>query len=100
MIAQEERIFDEYFLKRVNLDEAVRILAEGEWPPEFLIYERVLRTGHALGISPCIFIDRLSPSLVWAVEDLRKERPHISIGEIARLIGVGQTQVTRLLAET
>ncbi|WP_088308103.1 hypothetical protein [Novosphingobium sp. B 225] len=98
MIAQEERIFDEHFLRRLTVDEANRIFMSAEWPVEFLSYERVLKTGHALRIRPCVFLDRHSPSLVWTVEDLRKERPDISVDEIALLLGVTATQTKRLLA--
>ena len=98
MIAQEERIFDEHFLRRLTVDEANRIFAIAEWPVEFLSYERVLRTGHALRIRPCIFLARLSPSLVWTAKDLRKERLDISTEEIALLLGVTATQAKRLLA--
>ncbi|WP_287979385.1 hypothetical protein [Sphingomonas sp.] len=98
MIAQEERIFDEYFLRRLTVDEACRISRKGEWPVEFTSYERVLKTGHALGIRPCIFLERLSPSLVWTAEDLRKKRPDISVDEIALLLGVSATQARRLIA--
>lgn len=98
MIAQEERIFDEHFLRRLTVDEANRISANGEWPVEFLSYERVLKTGHALRIRSCVFLERLSPSLVWTVEDLRKERSDISVEEIALLLGVTETQVKRLFA--
>ncbi|MDO7841146.1 hypothetical protein [Sphingomonas immobilis] len=97
MIAQEERIFDEYFLRRLSVDEADRIFVNAEWPVEFLSYERVLKTGHALRIRPCIFLERLSPSLVWTAEDLRKERPDISVEEISLLLGVTATQAGRLL---
>jgi hypothetical protein len=99
MIAQEERIFDEYFLRRVTIDEANRISANAEWPAEFLSYERVLKTGHALRIRPCVFLERLSPSLVGTAEDLRKERPDISVAEIALLLGITPTQAKQLLAE-
>lgn len=98
MIAQEERIFDEHFLRRLTVDEANRISDNAEWPVEFLSYERVLKTGHALRIRPCVFLERLSPSLVWTAEDLRKERPDISEEEIALLLGVTVTQAKRLLA--
>jgi len=97
MIAQEERIFDEHFLRRLTIDEANRIFSRAEWPVEFLSYERVLKIGHALGIRPCIFLERLSPSLVWTAEDLRKERPDISVEEIALLLGVTTRQANRLL---
>lgn len=98
MIAQEERIFDEHFLRRLTVDGANRISVNAEWPVEFLSYERVLKTGHALGIRPCIFLERLSPSLVWTVEDLRKERPDIPVEEIALLLGVTETQAKRLIS--
>ena len=98
MIAQEERIFDEHFLRRLTVDEANRISANGEWPAEFLSYERVLKTGHALRIRPCVFLERLSPSLAWTVEDLRKGRSDISVEEIGLLLGVTETQAKRLLA--
>jgi len=98
MVAQEERIFDEHFLRRLTFDEADRISGNTEWPPEFLSYERVLKTGHALRIRPCVFLERLSPSLVWTAEDLRKERPDITVEEVALLLGVTATQAKRLLA--
>jgi hypothetical protein len=98
MIAQEERIFDEHFLRRLTVIEANRVSIDADWPDEFLSYERVLKTGHALRIRPCIFLERLSPSLVWTAEDLRKERPDISEEEIALLLGVTATQAKRLSA--
>lgn len=98
MIAQEERIFDEYFMRRLDVDQAKRISSDGEWPAEFLTYERVLRTGYAMGIRPCIFSDQLAGSLVWTAEDLRKERPDISVEDIASLLGVTARQARRLLA--
>lgn len=100
MIAQEERIFDEYFLRRLDADETDRILTEKEWPSEFLTYERVLETGHALGIRPCRFLDPTAGSLVWTVEDLKKTRPDISTQRIAYLLGVLVTQAKRILAKT
>lgn len=98
MIAQEERIFDECFLRRLTDIEAKRVTFDAEWSDEFLSYERVLKTGHDLRIRPCIFLELLSPSLVWTAEDLRKERPDISEEEIALLLGVSGTQAKRLLA--
>lgn len=100
MIAQEERIFDEHFLRRLDADEATRILTENEWPSEFLTYEQVLETGHALGIRPCVFLDQTDGSLVWTVEDLKKTRPDISAQRIAQLLGVPVGQAERILAKT
>ncbi|MDO7837059.1 hypothetical protein Q4610_18605 [Sphingobium sp. HBC34] len=98
MIAQEERIFDEHFLRRLTVDEATRISINAEWPIEFLSYERVLKTGHALRIRPCIFLEQLPASLVWTAQDLRRERPDISVEEIALMLGVPEAQAKRILA--
>lgn len=97
LVAQEERIFDDYFLKRLSVAEAGLIVAGGRWPVEFMTYERVLTVGHALS-HPCRFVDPLAASLVWTVQDLRKERPEITSDEIARLIGVAPTEVDQMLA--
>lgn len=98
MIAQEERIFDEHFLRRLNVDVANCIINQAEWPVEFLSYERVLKTGHAMRIHPCVFLERLSPSLVSTAEDLRKERPEILDEEIGLLLGIPAGRAKRLLA--
>ena len=95
MIAQEERIFDEYFLRRVSKEAAEGILAH-TWPDEFITYERVLKIGHTL-TSPCVFFDAMSRSLIWSAKDLRAARPEISIDEIARLLGVTPKNAKRLL---
>jgi len=36
---------------------------------------------------------------VWTVQDLRKERPDISVQEIAHLLGVSSEHAERLLLE-
>lgn len=95
MIAQEERIFDEYFLRRVSNEAAEGILAH-TWPDEFITYERVLNIGHTFA-TPCIFFDTMAGSLIWSAEDLRKARPEITVDEIARLLGVTPENAKRLL---
>jgi hypothetical protein len=97
LVAQEERIFDDYFLKRLNAAEASQIMAGGRWPVKFMTYERVLTVGYALS-HPCRFVDPLAASLVWTVQDLRKERPEITSDEIARLLGVAPAEVDQMLA--
>ncbi|QEA16444.1 hypothetical protein [Novosphingobium ginsenosidimutans] len=98
MIAQEERIFDIYFMRRLTEDEAKSIIGNANWPDEFLSYERVLKTGHALRFQPFIFFEPLSLSLVLTAQDLRRERPEISEEEIAFLLGVSPSLAKRLLA--
>lgn len=97
MIAQEERIFDIYFLRRVN-DAVSEGIKRGEWPEDFLTYERVLETGHGFA-RPCVFLDPLAGSLQSSVEDLRAARPTITIAEIARLLGVTPRHALRLLKQ-
>jgi len=97
LVAQEERIFDDYFLRRLAEDEAQSVISEHQWPDEFITYEGVLRIGQKLS-SPCRFIDPLSPSLVWTAKDLRQERPDITAEEIAWLVGVTELEAFRLLS--
>lgn len=97
MVAQEERIFDDYFLRRLSSTEVDEIVAEGRWPTEFATYERVLTVGHLLSRA-CVFFDPLHASLVWTARDLRSERPDITVSEIASLIGVGSAEVDQLLS--
>jgi hypothetical protein len=95
LIAQEERIYDEFFLVRSNQ----KILNEaraGRWPQKFLTYKDVLATGRKLS-NPCQFIDPMAGSLQWTVEDLLKERPSISSSEIASLIGVSPAHASALI---
>lgn len=97
MVAQEERIFDTYFLRRLDATEARQVVVEADWPTDFITYERVLKLGRTLS-EPFTFADPIASSLVWTVEDLRRERPDITIEEIADLIGVHPPQVARLLS--
>lgn len=97
MVAQEERIFDDYFLRRLDETTATQIADEGRWPAEFLTYEAVLNVGREMS-KPCVFLEPLASSLVWTAEDLRRERPDISVEEIASLVGVSPEHAARLLA--
>lgn len=97
MVAQEERIFDIFLLRRLDAAIADQIVAEGRWPAEFLTYEAVLKISSAVS-TPFVFLEALSPSLVWTAQDLRKERPDITVEEIALLTGVSPAHAARLLA--
>jgi hypothetical protein len=95
MIAQEERIYDEYFLKRLPDEEVDAIHAEQRWPEDFLAYEQVLQIGRAHG-PPFTFLDRHSPTLINTIADLRRERPTITTDRIADLLGISAKRVSRL----
>jgi len=96
LVAQEERIYDEHFLKRLQPVAAARILATGKWPDTFISYERLLRVGKSLA-TPCRFLNSMAASLLWTVEDLRKERPNISAAEIGGLLGVSEEHAAKLI---
>jgi hypothetical protein len=99
MIAQDERIHDNFYLKRISEGALRRIREDGDWPDDFLTYEQVLRLGAESG-KTCRFLDAMSLSLIWTVEDLRRERRDISADEIAYLLAVSTMHAKRLLTRT
>lgn len=98
LVAQEERIFDEYFLIKLGPDVAGLIESRGMWPEPFQTYEDVLTRGAKVA-RHCVFFDDLAASLVWSAQDLRAERPNITEPEIARLLGLELAQARRVIAE-
>ena len=95
MIAQDERIYDNFYLRRLNAATAKAVQEQGQWPDEFLTYERVLSLGRTMS-KPWTFLDPRSPALVWTAEDLRRERSDISVEEIAHLLAIPVSDATRL----
>jgi hypothetical protein len=87
MIAQDERIYDNYYLRRLSPSVCREIVDEAHWPDEFLTYEKVLRLGRTMSRS-VTFLDPSSPALVCTAEDLRRERPRISVEEVAYLLAI------------
>jgi hypothetical protein len=87
MVAQEERVYDDYFLKRLDAETATGIVDKGIWPADFLTYEQVLTLGRTMSTPPR-FHDAFAYSLQFTVEDLRKARPAITANEIAYLLGL------------
>lgn len=97
MIAQDERIYDNFYLRRISATQLQEIEDFGLWPDEFLTYEQVLKLGKATG-GVWRFAEANSPALVTTAEDLRRGRPDISVDEIASLLSISVKQVTNLLA--
>ncbi len=95
LIAQEERIYDEHFMRRLGPEE-VQAIDAGQWPDDFMTYERVLGVGRANGPA-CRLLDPMASSLIWTVEDLLKARPNITHVEIAELLGISVAHVERLV---
>lgn len=95
LVAQEERIYDEYFLKRLGPVAAEAVMVSGNWPDDIITYERVLALGRSLSTPPR-FLDAFAYSLQCTVEDLRKERPAILPSDIAYLLGITHLHAWKL----
>lgn len=95
MIASDERIYDNYYLRRLSHESVEAIQERKQWPGEFLTYERVLSLGITMS-NPWTFLDPRSPALVATAEDLRRERPDISVKEVAYLLGIPVRNAARL----
>ncbi len=96
MIAQEERIYDDYMVKRLTEEEASQIVNNDKWPDDFLSYEKVLKVGQTLS-KACRFFDPMSYSLIDTVKDLRRDRPDITTSEMATLLGITAEHVNELI---
>lgn len=96
LIAQDERIHDNFHFKRIASEELAKITELSKWPEDFFLYEQVLRLGRESGHT-CTFFDQKSPALVWTAEELREARRDISIEEIAYVLDVSESQAEKLL---
>lgn len=96
LVAQDDRIYDNYYLKRLDPADSRDITNGARWPDDFITYERVLRLGRTLS-QPWTFLDPRSPALVCTAEDLMKERPDITVDEIAYLLAIEPKAAARLL---
>lgn len=96
MIAQDERIHDNFYLKRVDAKTLEEIVNLSRWPDDFLRYEQVLRLGRQSG-ETAHFLNPQSPALVKTVDDLRRERPEIPCEEIAYILDISLELVEKLI---
>jgi len=95
MIAQDERIYDNFYLRRIAPAIVREIIEFNWWPEEFLTYERVLKLGRAT--RKRFRFEPRSPALITTAKDLRRERGDITPEEIANLLAVPVAQATDLL---
>ena len=96
MVAQDERIHDNFYLKRLDMEAVRKIRIDGDWPTDFLTYEQVLLLGIQSGRF-CRFEDSQSPALVATAADLREERPGITVNDIAYLLAIAPEDAEQLL---
>ncbi|WP_443747188.1 hypothetical protein [Asticcacaulis solisilvae] len=96
MVAQEERIYDDYFIRRLT-DEEVVSIAKRVWPVDFLTYEKILVVGRRLS-KACRFVDPLSYSLVDTARRLLADRPDMTVADLAGLLGVSEDHAHAVVA--
>jgi hypothetical protein len=87
LVAQEERHNDLFILRRLDKAETDGLLAGGVWPSDFDRYETLLEIGRAAGHS-VRFADVANSPLLHTVTDLARERPGISVPELASLLNL------------
>ena len=86
LVAQEERQNDVILLHRLSNEELAVIVNDARWPDTFDLYETLLRLGRAAGHS-VLWPDPLGDSsLEWTMADLARQRPGISVEELAELL--------------
>lgn len=94
MVAQEERIHDNFYLKRLSAAEMKTIGEQGAWPPDFIRFEDVIRLGpdHK---QVARFLD--TNDLTDTVKELMEERSDISASEIAYLFVLSEREAKKLM---
>lgn len=87
LIAQETRQNDVHCFKRISIDEAEKIQTSDTWPGYFKTYEELLLIGKNNGRS-VRFVDPMDSSMIYTIADLAKEKPGITVSEIASLLSL------------
>ena len=94
MIAQEERIHDNYYLRRLSATDMQAILENGQWPSEFLRFEDVIKLGPDNNQVARFF----NPNdLTDTVKELIEARAGIAASEIAYLLCLSESEAARLI---
>ena len=96
MVAQEERIHDNYCLKRITESEFRGIVDQNDWPDDFLRFEDVLRAERDAGQIASFLSVKDSP-LVETVKELQSARPSISVDDIAYVLAISRSTAAKLM---
>ena len=94
IVAQEERIHDNYYLKRVTKAVMDQIVRHDAWPNDFLRFEDVIRLGPDSGEVAVFFYPN---DLTDTVKELIEDRADISIQEISYLLCVPEKTASKLM---
>ena len=87
LIAQESKQNDVNLFRRLTKSESDNIIEYNKWPKYFRRFEELLILGKESGAS-VIFIDPMNSFLSTSIVDLVKDRPDISVSEIALLLNL------------
>jgi hypothetical protein len=91
LVACESRINDVYIMRLLDDQATDQLLEKGVWPDEFDRFERLLEIGLEAGRRwQYVDLDD-SPSLLWTIADLARERPNIPLTKIASLLNLSLT---------
>jgi hypothetical protein len=94
MIAQEERVHDNYYLKRLSADQIMAIVERADWPRDFLRFEDVIKLGPDNN-KVALFFD--TNDLTDTVKELIEARNDISAAEVAYLFCLSDGEAQRLM---
>jgi hypothetical protein len=93
LVAQEERQNDVILLRRLTVEELTEIRAGSSWPSDFDQYETLLRLGRQAGHT-VRWLDPINDSsLEWTIADVARQRPGISVAELATLLDLDEETI-------
>lgn len=95
MIAQDDRIFDEFLITRLRDGQAQSITQSGDWPSDFVTYEAVLRELSKRCHFP-VWFDLNDSPLALTITELRRANPKLSLEEAATLVGLDCSQLATI----
>lgn len=96
MIAQDDRVHDNFIMRRIESKTIYQIVKDGDWPDYFQRCEEVLRIESKSG-KVAHFLNPQDPALFATAYDLRCERPDISIEDIAFALAISTESARHLL---
>jgi hypothetical protein len=98
LVACEQRIYDVYFLRRLNKVDSIRIVSEEYWPDYFKSYSDLLRQAVEFGCCVRYFDPLNSLEIYWTIVDIALAKPGVAISELSELLPI-DIEMTRAIAK-
>jgi hypothetical protein len=96
LVASEQRIYDVWFLKRLESPVAKNITHRGQWPNSFRSYAELLKLANERGHNVRYLEPLESLELYWTIVDLALAKPGISSSELAELLPIDRSMVREI----